>query len=349
MYVPPAPDVQDDPLYAVRLASAAMLSYAAIAILDPALPPVVAALPVGIIGSQRKAFNWGKAIGGPVVLAVMTALMTQVVEWLRPMPLVYVGAIWLIYFAAFRMILRTGAQVGMLIVIVAVLMSVMGMHGTATVEVLRDGFLQASLVALVLGPLVYLLFPPRTREQHVEDPRPGGGNTAVGAAIRASVLMGLSFWLYTVMQPSDMMMAVIAAMVLVFPTRKAVFSEAAQRIRATFYGCGVGLAVLGLFTLSQHLTVLLALIFLGCLGLASKMLRGPHPSNVYQYAISVAMSLIAGALSTQDANYAAFTRIVLTLAGALAAAGAVALLDAMTGWAEEDAAGCPVAPSQQAS
>lgn len=36
-----------------------------------------------------------------------------------------------------------------------------------------------------------------------------------------------------------MMMAVIAAMVLVFPTRHAVFSEAAQRIRATFYGCAL--------------------------------------------------------------------------------------------------------------
>ena len=114
-----------------------------------------------------------------------------------------------------------------------------GMHGTATVEVLRDGFFQASLVALVLGPLVYVLFPSRTRAQHVDDPRPGGGNAAVGAAIRASVLMALSFWLYTVMQPSDMMMAVIAAMVLVFPTRHAVFSEAAQRIRATFYGCAL--------------------------------------------------------------------------------------------------------------
>lgn len=274
--------------------------------------------------------------------AVMTAVMTQVVEWLRPMPLVYVGAIWLVYFAAFLMILRTGAQVGMLIVVVAVLMSVMGMHGTATVEVLRDGFFQASLVALVLGPLVYVLFPSRTRAQHVDDPRPGGGNAAVGAAIRASVLMALSFWLYTVMQPSDMMMAVIAAMVLVFPTRHAVFSEAAQRIRATFYGCALGLAILGLFTLSQHLPVLLALIFLDCLWLASKMLRGPHPSAVYQYAISVAMSLIAGALSTQDAGYAAFTRIMLTLAGAFAAAGAVALLDALTGWRDR-----PVAPARQ--
>ena len=349
MYVTPRPDVNEDPLYAVRLATVAMLSYAAVALLNPNLPPIIAALPVGLIGAQRKAFNLGKALGGPIAMIVMAWLMTWMVEHLRPMPLVYVGAMWLVYFAGFRMILQSGAPAGMLIIVIAVLMSVMGMHGSATVEALRDGFFQASLVALVLGPLVYLLFPPRTREQHVDTPQPGGGNIAVGAAIRASVLMGLSFWLYTVMQPSDMMMAVIAAMVLVFPTRQAVFSEAAQRVRATFYGCAVGMAILGLFTLSQHLAVLLALIFLGALWLANMMLRGPYPSNVYQYAISVAMSLIAGALSTQDAGYAAFTRIVLTLAGAFAAAGAVALLDALTGWSKEDASGAMPGPPEQAS
>lgn len=349
MYVTPRPDVNDDPLFAVRLATVGMLSYAAVALLNPALPPIIAALPVGLIGAQRKAFSLGKALGGPIAMIVMAWLMTWVVEQLRPMPLVYVGAMWLVYFAGFRMILQSGAPAGMLIIVIAVLMSVMGMHGSATVETLRDGFFQASLVALVLGPLVYLLFPPRTREQHVDAPVPGGGNTAVGAAIRASVLMGLSFWLYAVMQPSDMMMAVIAAMVLVFPTRQAVFSEASQRIRATFYGSAVGLAVLGLFTLSQHLLVLLALIFLGCLWLAGKMLSGPHASNVYQYAISVAMSLIAGALSTQDAGYAAFTRIVLTLAGAFAAAFAVALLDALTGWSKEDPRVSVSGPAEQAN
>lgn len=345
MYVTPRPDVNDDPLYAVRLASVAMLSYAAVALLDPALPPIIAALPVGLIGAQRKAFNLGRALGGPIAMMVMAYAMTWLVEQLRPMPLVYVGTMWLIYFAGFRMILQSGAPAGMLIIVIAVLMSVMGMHGSATVEALRDGFAQASLVTLVLGPLVYLLLPPRTREQHVDDPQPGSGNTVVGAVIRASVLLGLSFWLYAVMQPSDMMMAVIAAMVLVFPTRRAVFSEAGQRIRATLYGSAVGLAVLWLFTFSQNLPVLLALIFLACLWLASKMLSGPQPSNVYQYAISVAMSLIAGALSTQDAGYAAFTRIVLTLAGAFAAAGAVALLDSLTGWATADVADRPTAPA----
>lgn len=345
MYVTPRPSADDDPFYAVRLGLTGMLSFAAVPLLDPALPPIIAALPVGLIAAQRKAFSPGKAIGGPVAMIVLVYAMTWLIELLRPMPLVYVGAMWLAYFAGFRMILQSGAPAGMLIIIVAVLLSVMGMNGNATVETLRDGFVQASLVALVLAPLVYFLLPARTTEQHVDNPVPAQGNVALGAAIRASVLLGMSFWLYAVMQPSDMMMAVIAAMVLVFPTRRAVFFEATQRVRATFYGAAMALPVLWLFTLSPHLLILLGLIFLGGLWLGCGMLNGPHPSNVYQYALSVALALIAGALSTQDAGYATFTRIVLTLAGALAAAFAVALLDALTAWGVERAK----APADRAS
>ncbi|WCR11553.1 FUSC family protein [Paracoccus stylophorae] len=337
MYVTPRPDVNEDPLYAVRLGLTGALAYAAIPLIDPALPPIVAALPVGLIAAQRKAFNPVRVLAAPVVMIVLVYAMTWFVEQLRPMPAVYVGAMWLTYFVAFRMILRTGAPVGMLLIIVAVLMSVMGMHGSATVEALRDGFVQAALVAGILGPLVYLLVPARTREIHVDDPQPTPGSIDTGAAIRATVLLGLSFWLYSVMQPSDMMMAMVAAMVIVFPTRTAVWSEAAQRVRATLYGTTIALGTLYLFIFSQHLPVLLGLIFLGGLYLGSKMLSGPHPSMVYQYAFSVALSLIAGALSTQDAAYASFTRIVLTLAGAFTAAAAVAFLDQLTNWRGSDA------------
>ena len=332
MYVTPRPDASDDPNYGIRLGLTGTLAYTAIPLLDPALPPIIAALPLGLIAAQRKAFDPAKLVGGGVAMIVLPWIMTWLVEWLRPMPLAYVTVIWGLYFAGFLMILRTGAQVGMLIVVITVLISVMGMHGNATVETLRDGFTQAGVVTLVVGPIVYLIVPARTGEKHLDDPVPGQGNTVTGAIIRATVLLGLSFWLYAVMQPSDMMMAVIAAMVLVFPTRHAVFSEAFQRMRATVYGAAMALGILMLFILSPHLPLVLGLIFLGGLWFGQKMMFGPQPSMVYQYAFSVALALIAGALSTQDLGYATFTRIILTLIGAFTAAFTVALLDALTGW-----------------
>ena len=339
MYVTPRPDFREDPNYGIRLGLTGAFAYAAIPLLDPVLPPIIAALPVGLIAAQRRVFDPAKLIGGVVAMIVLPWIMTWLVVSLRPMPLAYVTVIWGFYFAGFLMILRTGAQAGMLIVIVTVLFSVMGMHGSATVETLRDGFLQAAVVTLVVGPIVYLLVPAQTRERHTDDPMPGQGNAVTGAIIRATVLLGLSFWLYAVMEPSDMMMAVVAAMVLVFPTRESVFSEALQRVRATLRGGALTLAILALFILSPHLPIILGLIFLCGLWLGQKMLFGPHPSMVYQYAFSVVLALVAGALSTQDAGYATFTRIVLTLTGAFSAAIAVALLDALTGWQTDQAQG----------
>lgn len=332
MYVAPRPEASTDPNYALRLALTGMLSYVAVVILNPVLPAVIAALPVGLVGAQRKAFNVGKAIGGPIAMIVMVYVMTALVELLRPMPWVYVSAMWLIYFFGFLMILQTGTQAGMLIIIITVLMSVMGMNGNATVEFLRDGFVQASLVCMVLAPLVYAIIPPNTQEQHIDEPMPHQGNNVVGAAIRASVLLGLSFWLYAVMQPSDMMMAVIAALVLVFPTRQTVFFEAKQRIMATAFGTFCALLTLVIFSFVSHLYMLLGVIFLCGLWLGHLMMYGKQPSMVYQYALSVMLALVAGAVATQDAGYAAFTRVILTLAGAFAAAFTVALLDALLEW-----------------
>ena len=334
MYVTPAPSTHDDPLYAIRLAVTGVLALLAVVILNPALPPIIAALPIGLVAGQRKAFNLTKAIAGPITIIVLVTLMCELIEFLRPLPLVYVLSMWLIYLASFLTILKSGAPAGMLIIVITVLMSVMGMHGNASLEATRDGFIQASLVSLVIALIVYTLFPARTTEKHVDTPVPTEGNILVGAFIRASVLLMLSFWLYSVMTRSDIMLAIIAAMVIVFPTRQAVFFEAKQRIRATFYGGGIALAILIVFTFSSHLPILLLLIFMGGFWLGNKMLESTRPSMVYQYAFSVALALIAGAITTQDPTYATFTRVVLTVIGALSAAGLVALLDAATHWSK---------------
>lgn len=334
MYVTPRPLISDDPLYAVRLAATGALAYAAIPLIDPALPPVIAAFPVGLIAAQRMAFSPVKALAGPIVFTLAVWIIGFFVEHLRVMPLVYILMMGLTYFAGYRMILATGAPTGMLIIVVTVLLSVMGMNSIAALDSMKESFTQASLLTLLLIPLLFTILPPRTRQHFVETPVPVTGNINLGAAIRAGVLLVLSFWLYAVMPPSDMMMAVVAAMVLVFPTRHAVLSEAVQRIRATCYGGAFALVILALFTVSPHLPVLLMLIFLCGLFFGSRMFTGKQPSMVYQYAFSVTLALIAGALSTQEPSYATFTRIVLTLAGALSATLLIALLDALSGWNE---------------
>ena len=73
--------------------------------------------------------------------------------------------------------------------------------------------------------------------------------------------------------------------------------------------------------------MLVGLVFLTVLYFATMMMVGRHPPMVYQFAFSVMISLVAGALSTQNPVSASTLRIVLTLVGAVGAAFLTALLE----------------------
>ena len=134
MYVVPRPEVNDDPLHAVRLASMAVATFALIPFVQPAIPPLLVALPVGLMAGMRKAFDPKKAFGGPIAFIVMVWLMASIVSFARPMPVVLVTIMGLFYFLGFYLIQKTGNPMGMLLLIVTVLMSVMGMSSTAALE-----------------------------------------------------------------------------------------------------------------------------------------------------------------------------------------------------------------------
>ena len=164
MYVVPRPLLSDDPFFAVRLAVTSALAILAIPLLNPALPPFVAAFPVALIAAHRKAFDPLKFMAGPIATIVLAIVMTWVTELLSPMPLVYIAVMWSVFFFGFREVLRTGATVGMLLIFVSLLISIMGMHGAATVEIMRDTFILSALVALVLARLCTFSFLPRQRK-----------------------------------------------------------------------------------------------------------------------------------------------------------------------------------------
>jgi uncharacterized membrane protein YccC len=153
------------------------------------------------------------------------------------------------------------------------------------------------------------------------------GHHVLRAFIRGGVLLLLSFWLYAVLDAANLMLAVAAVFVLVFPTREQLYAEAWERTLATMIGAAISFAILYSFDYMAHFPVLLILVFLGGLFLASRMMNGSHPPMVYQFAFSVMISLVAGALSTQNPVSASTLRIVLTLVGAVGAAFLTALLE----------------------
>ncbi|SEQ12628.1 FUSC family protein [Thalassovita taeanensis] len=329
MYVTPRPLHEDDPLFPVRLASIAVIGLACIQLFQPAIPPLLIALPVGLLAAQRKAFNPAKAFGGPIAFIVIIWLMTALVLVTRDLPVLMLTLIFIIYFLAFFITRMTGSPIGMLVLIAASLMSIMGMKQRVMIFYFRDGFIQGALIALIAIPILYWLLPPRTQHVHEDENRPAYGHFVAGALIRAVVMMGMTFWLYAVLPAQDMLLAVAAVFVLVFPTRKEAFAEAKERVYATVIGSGVGLLVLWLLAFSAHFMVLACLIFLAALFFGDRMIHGRHPAMVYQFALSATVALVAGALSTQSPGSAAMMRVGLTFGGAISATMLVALLEAL--------------------
>lgn len=330
MYVTPRPQAEDDPLFAVRLASAAALGFLIAVVLQSPMPMLTPALTVGMMAGMRKRFDAKKAFGGPAVMIAMIIIFSGMVSLTRPMPALLISVMGILYVLAHYLILKTGNPIGMLILIVTVLMSVMGMNSLIAMELMRDAFIEGSLIALLTTPLLYLLLPPVSTKEMIEvHPPAPGEHIILQALIRGAVLLLQTFWLYTVVDETSVMLAMAAVFVLVFPSREQLFAEAKERTFATVLGGGMALLIVTLFALMAHFVILLLLVFLGGLFFASRMMNGRHPSMVYQFAFSVMIALTIGGLSSQSPFESAIVRIVLTLAGAITAAFLTSLLESL--------------------
>ncbi len=329
MYVAPRPRHADDPRFAIRLALLCVICFVAVQWIRPVLPALVVALPIGILAAQRKRFEPVLAVGAAAFFIVVIWAMTLLVELTQAVPVLMLALTFAIFTTGFYIVRRTGSPIGMLVVIAAAMMSIMGLKAPALLFYFRDGFTQGALLAGLVIPLLYWLIPAATTDQNERVPPHVPGHHGGASLIRASVLLLLCFWLYAVMPASEMIFAFGAIFVLVFPTGKQALAEARERSLATILGTVAALIVLGLLAWNGHFAVLLGLIALLGLFFGVRMMEGRHPPMVYQYALSVAVALIATALTSQSPAYAAVTRIVLTVGGAIAAAGLVAVLDTM--------------------
>lgn len=156
-----------------------------------------------------------------------------------------------------------------------------------------------------------------------------GARFVLRGAVRGVVLLLLTYWLYTVVDQSNMMLAIAAIFVMVFPTRERLWDEARQRIHATVLGGALALAVLAAATLTAHPINLLILVFLAALLCGNRMVAGRRPPMVCQYALSSMVAIVGAALSAKAPWETTLLRAVLTMGGAISAALLTNLLEAL--------------------
>jgi hypothetical protein len=329
MYVAPRPLLSDDPWFAVRLAVLCVLCFAAVQWIQPVFPALVVSLPIGLLAAQRKRFDPVIAVGAGGVFILAIWMMTLIVELTREMPLLLLTSAFAIFTGAFYVIRRTGSPIGMLLLVAAAIMSIMGFKSPALLFAFRDGFTQAAILGTLVIPVLYWVIPPAATDAHPRLLSVTEDQDGAASLIRASVLMLLCFWLHATMPASDMILAFAAIYVLVFPTGEQAFDEARERSLATVYGTVAALIILAGMVWIGHYVMLLGLVALAGLFFGQRMMEGYHPSMVYQYGLAVTVALVASALANQSPGYASIMRILLTSSGAIAAAVLVAMLDSL--------------------
>lgn len=328
MYVAPRPKASDDPYFAVRLSLGCIVAVVVAVLIQSKMPMLIPALTVGLMGGMRKSFDLAKAIGGPLVLIVSISVFYLLISLVHVMPAIELVVVFSLGCLAYYIILRTGNPVGMLLLISITLMSVMGAKSFQAMVIIKDAFIEGALTALLVIPVLYWLLPSVAKTPLAEEYRPDPhGYHWQRAAIRSLVMLLLLAWLYTVLDTSNMILAMAAVFALVFPSRQQQFAEAKERSYATFIGGMLALTILSLTTWVGHLSILLALLFLAGLFLGDRMMHGSHPPMVYQFAFSVLIALTIGSFTNQEPVSSTFLRITLTLIGAISAAYLSALLE----------------------
>lgn len=328
MYVAPRPKAKNDPLFAVRLALGCVCALLVAIAIQSKMPMLLPSLTVGLMAGMRKTYDIKKAVGGPLALIVIISVFYVLMSLLHVMPVLSILVVFMLSTLSYLIILKTGNPIGMLLLISLTLMSVMGAKSLPAMAVIQEGFIEGALTAFIIIPILYWLLPSVAKEPLVEEYVPDEhGYHLQRAMIRSLVMILLLAWLYTVLDTSNMILAMAAVFSLVFPTKEHQFDEAKERSMATAIGGGFALLILGLSALMGHLIILLLLIFLVALLLGDRMMHGRQPPMVNQFALSVMVALTVGGLTNQEPISSTFLRVSLTLVGAVGAAYLSALLE----------------------
>jgi len=330
MFVAPRPLAEDDPLFPVRVAIMPVIGFMIGMALRSPLAMIFPTLMFSLLAGNRKAFDPRRVFSAPIVFSAVLWLMSGIVLMLSGIPSVLMLVIGIIYFLAFYLIQRTGNALGMLLIVGVALMAIMGMGSYPSMAYLRSEMTKAALCSAVVAPLLYAVLPPRTNEINVDQYVPAfPSGWGVRAANRTVVMLGYTFFLFTILDFSNMMLAIAGMFVLVHSTRRSIWAEAGQRCFSVILGGTLALTILALLNWVGHLAVLLGLIFLATLWLGQKMLTGRLPAMAYQDAGSVMLSLVGSALATSEPSFAFIQRAGLTIIGTLIAALLVSILDAL--------------------
>ena len=341
MYIAPNPRAEDDPWFAVRLACMPIIGLLVGTVLMSPMLTIFPTILTSLMAGNRKAFNPGKVFGAPIALGGGLWVMSGIVALTYQSPPLLIATTGLFYFLGFLLIQKTGSPMGMLLIVCTALTAVMGNGTYQAMQLLRDEMSKALLCYALVAPILFMIFPPKTRDMQVDEyiPSPPEG-LLIRTLNRSLVLLGVTVLLYTLIPFNNVVLIIGGMYVLVQSAVTEMAREAYRRVRAALSGGVLALLILSAMEISGHLSTLMFLIFLVVLALGHLMLYGPRRAITYQDAATIMISIVGTSLTSSDPDFAFIQRVGLTLAGVSAGMLLIVFLDNLFGVAVKD----PAAP-----
>lgn len=330
MEVLPPPDPREDPLFAVRVAVGLALAFLLVDLLSVPVPLWTPALMVNLLAGQRGAFNPKKVFGAAATIMVVAWAAAGLASLTRADPALHIVTFALVAALGFYLLVVRSNPVGTPLLVFPSILSAMALVSDATLIAMRNSLITTSLSAVVVIPLLYAVFPPRTREAYVPPPpRQRPQRPFAEVAIRLAVFVPALVPFYYGVDSTSIIYVVIVVFVLGHPEHALRRQEALERVVSTCIGGAAALALLAVLRFQPHVPVLLLLVLLSGLWFAHRMMTGPFSPMTYQFGFSVLVVVVASRLTGRDPFEVVVQRVVLTLAAATAALLLLALLEAV--------------------
>lgn len=310
----PRVDPDEDPYLALRTMLTVALLFALAEPLGVSQPMLPIAIGMSMISNQRGALT-PRTFAGPLVLPIVAIVFSWLAGLTVNQPAVFIFWNLVLATGGIALMLFRGSRAGMLLTVFPAMMSISALFNEYALAVMRDGMATGGLLVGVAAIVTNILFPPKTRRVHVEQPTPlVSSRPLTELFIRVVVYAATLVTTYATGNMSLLIAPIMMVFVCGEPDRGGRLEQVIDRGGGTIVGAGIAVLGLLVYNLVPQFLVLLLILSATTYFLIDKMTTGKARPQFYQYVCSVALVMILSSITgTSSAIEVVVQRLVLTV------------------------------------
>jgi hypothetical protein len=320
----------DDPYLALRTALTVMICLVLaepLGITMPMLPVVIA---MSIMSNQRGALS-PRIFATPIVLPVVGVVFSWIAAVTVNEPMVFTIVNIILAVGGLTLMVVRGSRGGMMLTVFPLMMAMSAIMSDYVLVVMRDSMVMGGLALGIAIVGLNLLFPPTTKQVHVEMVEPlASRQVGRHVLIRSAIYVPAMIWLFATGDMTLMTVVIMMLFVCGEPRRGTQLNQVIDRGGGTVVGAGIAVVVLTIYSAIPEPWILILLCTIATYYLIDKMTTGKGRPLIYQYTCSAALVMILQATTGGvDALEAVLQRVVMTGGAMVGAILVLALLEAI--------------------